>query len=333
MNRNPVRQWVWWAMWTFAAGGVAFAARPSPAAARYPEKAVHLIVPYPQGGAADFWARIVAEKLSQGLHQPVVVDNLPGRGGNIGTAAAAVAPADGYTLLLGSVGPLAVHPFTYVSLPFDPIKNFVPIALLESSPMLIVASATAQVASASELITRARAEPGMLSFASNGNGSPEHVAGELFKKRLKLDIHHLPYDGAGPARKAVLAGQASIMFDPSKGALPAIRKGLQTPLAVAARARLSVLPQVPTFAEIGVPRYELRIWTGVLAPVGTPKAIVDKLNKIIRAILQTPEILKEITEQGGEVGAMTPAGFATFLATERRQWSALVEESAIPKVQ
>jgi tripartite-type tricarboxylate transporter receptor subunit TctC len=293
---------------------------------------LRLVVPYPAGGGADHWGRLVAGKLAEALGQPVVVENIPGAGGNIGTAVAAGATPDGYTLLLGSVGPLAVHQFTYSTLAFDPEKNFVPIALLESSPIILVAARDVPASSASELIGLARAQPGMLSFASNGNGSPEQVAGELFKKRLRLEIRHLPYDGAGPARKAVLAGQASMMFDPCKGALPAIRQGLQKPLAVAAPARLASLPDVPTFSEIGVKQYELRIWTGVLAPAGTPREIIATLNQAIQRILLTPEIKKEITDEGGETAATTPAAFTTFVQAERRHWSALVNESGIPKV-
>jgi tripartite-type tricarboxylate transporter receptor subunit TctC len=299
----------------------------------YPDKPLHLIVPYPAGGGADYWGRLVARKLSEKLGQPVEVSNIPGAGGNNGTAAAARAAPDGYTLLLGSVGPLAVHQFTYATLSFAPERDFVPIALLESSPILLVASPTVRASSGTELIELVRSKPGTLSYASNGNGSPEHVAGELFKTRLKLDIQHLPYDGAGPARKAVLAGQASLMFDPCKGALPAIRQGLQTPLAVATRARLPALPQVPTFGEIGLSHYEVRIWTGVLAPTGTPKEIVAKVNQAVRDILRTSEIRKEIADEGGEAGATTPGQFATFLQTERHQWSALVAETGVPRVQ
>jgi tripartite-type tricarboxylate transporter receptor subunit TctC len=312
--------------------GVAFAQNPGAATAHYPDRPLRLVVPYPAGGGADHWGRLVAEKLAEALGQPVVVENVPGAGGNNGTAVAAGATPDGYTLLLGSVGPLAVHQFTYSALAFDPERNFVPIALLESSPIILVAAHDVPVSSAMELIGLARAKPGMLSYASNGNGSPEEVAGELFKKRLQLEIRHLPYDGAGPARTAVLAGQASLMFDPCKGALPAIRQGLQKPLAVAAPARLSTLPEVPTFSEIGVTHYELRIWTGVLAPAGTPKEIIAKLNQTIQGILLTPEIKKEIAEEGGETAATTPAEFAAFVKTERKRWSTLVNESGIPKV-
>lgn len=299
---------------------------------RYPDKPIHLIVPYPAGGGADHWGRVVAEKLAARLGQPVVVDNIPGKGGNNGTAAAAKAAPDGYTLLLGSVGPLAVHQFTYDALPFDPERDFVPVALLESSPILLVASSTVPVSSAKELIELARAQPGSLSYASNGDGSPEEVAGELFKTRLKIDLHHLPYDGAGPARKAVVAGQAALMFDPCKGALPAIHQGLQKALAVAAPNRLAELPQVPTFAEVGLHDFELRIWTGVLAPAGTPKAVVAKLNDAIQAIVRSADVHEEIAEEGGEAGATTPQSFANFIGSERVHWSALVRESGVPRV-
>jgi tripartite-type tricarboxylate transporter receptor subunit TctC len=321
------------ALLALAGSSVSQARDPKPTTSNYPDRPLHLVVPFPAGGGADYWGRLVATKLAEELGQPVEVTNIPGAGGNNGTAAAARATPDGYTLLLGSVGPLAVHQFTYATLSFAPERDFVPIALLESSPILLVASPTVGASSGVELVELARSKPGTLSYASNGNGSPEQVAGELFKTRLKLDIQHLPYDGAGPARKAVLAGQASLMFDPCKGALPAIRKGLQTPLAVATRTRLPALPQVPTFGEIGLSHYELRIWTGVLAPAGTPKDVIAKLNQAVRDILRTPEIEQEIAAEGGEAGATTPGQFATFLQTERHRWSALVAESGTPRVQ
>jgi len=290
-------------------------------------------VPYPAGGGADHWGRLVAAKLAERLGEQVIVDNVPGKGGNNGTALAAKAAPDGYTLLLGSIGPLAVHPFTYQSLPFDPERDFVPIALLESSPILLVASAKSPVTTAADVMSLSKAKPGSLSYASNGNGSPEQVAGELFKVRSNVDIAHLPYDGAGPARKAVLAGQATLMFDPCKGALPAIHQGLQKPLAVAAPRRLPDLPQVPTFAEIGIQHYDLRIWTGVLAPTGTPREIVTMLNQAVQEIVQSTDIRKEIADEGGEPGATpTPERFGAFIKAERTHWHALVRESGVPKV-
>src|SRR6185312_2699474 len=334
MKMHPSRRFVLVAITTFSVCGVFFAQDSRSSAPQYPERPLHLVVPFPAGGGADYWGRLVAKELADTLGQSVIVDNIPGAGGNRGTAAAAAAAPDGYTLLLGSVGPLAVHQFTYSELAFDPEKDFIPIALLESSPILLVESPAVQASSAKELIGFARANPGMLSYASNGNGSPEQVAGELFKKRLKLEIRHLPYDGAGGARKAVLTGQASLMFDPCKGALPAIRKGLQKPLAVAAPTRLPGLPEVPTFSEVGVPDYELRIWTGVLVPAGTPKDIIAKLNRAIHGILRTAEIRKAIADEGGEPGATArPDEFATFLHADRQHWSEVVVESGISKVQ
>ena len=304
----------------------------SPKTAAYPQKALHLIVPFPAGGGADYWGHLVATKLGEELGQQVIVDNIPGRGGNNGTAAAAVAAADGYTLLLGSIGPLAVHPFTYTRLPFDPEKNFSPIALLESSPILLVANPGVKASSVNQLIAFAKEQPGQLTYASNGDGSPEEVAGELFKRRTHTEIRHIPFDGAGPARKAVLSGGAALMFDPCKGAFPAIRQGTQTALAVAAPERLAGLPYVPTFREAGIADYDLRIWTGVLAPAGTPAAIVSKLNRAIEEILKTPEIRREIADEGGVTAATTPTAFGSFLRTERARWHELVRESGVPLV-
>jgi tripartite-type tricarboxylate transporter receptor subunit TctC len=301
-------------------------------AAIFPAKPIHLIVPYPAGGGADYWGQLVGKKLGEALGRQVIIDNVPGAGGNKGTEAASKAPPDGYTLLLGSVGPLVVHPFTYEKLAFRAEKDFEPIALLESSPILLVAATSVKDSSAIELIADARANPGKFSYASNGNGSPEQIAGEIFKQRLGLDIRHLPFEGAGPARKAVLANEASLMFDPCKGALPAIRGNKETALAVAAPARLPDFPQVPTFLEVGVPNYELRIWTGILAPAGTPNAIVAKLSRAIKSILSGPDIREEIAREGGEGGKTSPHQFARFIESERVHWRRLVQESGITKV-
>ena len=268
--------------------GASLSCAGAPANAGYPQKAIHLIVPYPAGGGADYWGQLIGKQLGEELGQPVIIDNIPGAGGNNGTAAVSKAAADGYTLLLGSIGPLAVHPYTYERLAFEPQDDFVPIALLESSPIVLVAANSVTAQSAGDFIVQARLSPGKFSYASNGNGSPEQVAGEIFRRRLNLDIRHLPFSGAGPARKAVISDQASLMFDPCKGALPAIRQGKQKALAVAAASRLAILPQVPTFGEIGVPDYNLRIWTGILAPAGTPTAVVRKLNQAVPKHFRAP---------------------------------------------
>jgi tripartite-type tricarboxylate transporter receptor subunit TctC len=305
-------------------------ARPStPLDEAYPRRPVRLIVPYPAGGGADFWGRLVASKMAETLRQPVLVDNIPGAGGNVGTGAAARAPADGYTLLLGSTGPLAVHPFTYDALPFEPARDFVPVALLESSPIVLVVHPSVPVSSLSDLIGLARARPGELTFASNGNGSPEQIAGVLFEKRVGIEIRHVPFDGAGPARRELAKGGVTMMFDLCKAALPAIETGKQHALAVANASRSGSLPDVPTFGEAGIPDFELRIWTGVLAPSGTPPEVISTLNRAIREALDTPEVMKALAGQGSEAGRTSPQEFSEFIDAERSRWEKLAIESGV----
>jgi tripartite-type tricarboxylate transporter receptor subunit TctC len=298
----------------------------------YPSKPIHLIVPYPAGGGADFWGRLVAEKLSNALGQPVIVENIPGAGGNNGTAAAAKASPDGYTLLLGSVGPLSVHQYTYKSLPFDPAKDFIPISLLESSPILLVVNPSVQASSLQQLIAFAKAHPGTLTFGSNGNGSPEQIAGTLFNKEAAVDIRHIPFDGAGPARKDVLKGGVSMMFDPCKASLAAVKEGKLKAFGVASGTRLPSLPNVPTFAEAGIKDFDLRIWTGVLVPAGTSQQIVLTLNHAIQKVLSSPEVEKTVAEEGGELGHTTPEQFSSYIQAERTKWSKLATETEVPKV-
>lgn len=316
------------------AGGCARAGAHPPMSTRdaYPSRPIHLIVPFPAGGGADFWGRLLASKLTQALGQPVVVDDVPGRGGNVGTATAARAPADGYTLLLGSTGPLAVHPFTYDALPFDPDQDFVPVALLESSPIVLVVHPSVHASSLSELIVLAKTQPGGLTFASNGNGSPEEIAGALFDRRLGLEIRHVPFDGAGPARSELAKGGVSMMFDPCKAALPAIRKGKERALAVADERRVGFLPDVPTFRDAGLEDFDLRIWTGVLAPKGTPPDVVATLSRAIRYALDTPDMRKAMADQGSEPGHASPEGFSELLRSERARWKRLVAESGVATV-
>ncbi len=289
-------------------------------------------MPFPAGGGADFWGRLLAAKMAETLRQTVVVDNIPGAGGNVGTAAAARAPADGYTLLLGSTGPLAVHPFTYVALPFDPARDFAPVALLESSPIVLVVHPSVPATSLSELIALAKARPSELTFASNGNGSPEQIAGALFDRRAGVDIRHVPFDGAGPARKELLDGGVTMMFDPCKAALPAIKQGKQRALAVANGSRWSVLSDVPTFGEAGIHDFELRIWTGVLAPKGTSPEVVSTLNRAIREAMASSEMMKAIEDQGSELGRTSPQEFSDFIEAERSRWKLLATESGVASV-
>jgi tripartite-type tricarboxylate transporter receptor subunit TctC len=242
------------------------------------------------------------------------------------------APSDGYTLLLDSTGPLAVHPFTYDALPFDPARDFVPVALLESSPIVLVVHPSVPVSSLSDLIALAKARPGGLTFASNGNGSPEQIAGALFNERVGVEIRHVPFDGAGPARRELAKGGVTMMFDPCKAELTAINAGKQRALAVASGRRLNLLADVPTFGEAGVRDFELRIWTGVLAPRGTPPEVISTLNHAIREALATPDVMKAIADQGGEAGRTSSQEFSDFIDSERSRWKKLVAESGVPSV-
>ncbi len=289
-------------------------------------------MPFPAGGGADFWGRLLASKMAEKLHQPVVVDNIPGAGGNVGTAAAARALPDGYTLLLGSTGPLAVHPFTYAALSFDPARDFAPVALLESSPIVLVVHPSVPASSLSELIALAKARPSELTFASNGNGSPEQIAGALFDQKVGVNIRHVPFDGAGPARKELLKGGVTMMFDPCKAALPAIKQGRERALAVANGSRLGVLSDVPTFGEAGIHDFELRIWTGVLAPKGTSPEVVATLNRAISEAMATPDMTKAIADEGGELGRTSPQEFSDFIDAERSRWKQLATESGVSSV-
>jgi tripartite-type tricarboxylate transporter receptor subunit TctC len=298
----------------------------------YPSHAPRLIIPFARGGGADIWGRLVATKLGERLGQTFEIDDVPGRGGNDGTEAASKAAADGYTLLLGSTGPLVVHPLTYDHLPFDPAKDFVPVGLLESSPLLLLVHEDVKAASVGDLLSLARATPGSLTFATNGNGSPEQVAGELFERLAKVSLRDVPYDGAGPARRDLSKGHVTMMFDVSKAAMDAIHDGKQRPLAVADADRSRRLPGVPTLAELGYPELRFRIWTGLFAPHGTPDAVIAKVSNALRLVLEDDAMRRAIENVGGEPMPTSPEDAARFLQTERARWQRLVVDSGIARV-
>ncbi|HEX3598088.1 MAG TPA: tripartite tricarboxylate transporter substrate binding protein [Polyangiaceae bacterium] len=304
----------------------------APVAAEYPTHAIRLIVPFAKGGGADTWGRFVADKLGVVLGQPFVVENVPGEGGNRGTEVVSRASPDGYTLLLGSVGPLVVHPCTYNRLPFDAENDFVPVGLLESSPLLLLVHPEVPAHSVTELVSASRADPGGLSFATNGNGSPEQVVGEIFERLVHVALRDVPYDGAGPARADLSRGRVTMMFDPIKAAMSAVRDGKQRPLAVADERRAPALPDVPTFRELGYPELSMRIWTGLFAPRGTSTAAVTKLNAALRTVLEDPSVRDAIKEVGGTPAAMTSEETNAFIDAERAKWKGLVSDTGIPRV-
>ncbi|HEY2229949.1 MAG TPA: tripartite tricarboxylate transporter substrate binding protein [Xanthobacteraceae bacterium] len=307
--------------------GVLLALSTSVAAQEYPTKPVRLIIPFPPGGSNDVVGRMIATQLSDRLGKQVVVDNRGGAGGVIGTEVAANAPPDGYTLLIISIAH-SVSPWLY-KLQYDPIKSFVPVAILASGPNVLVVHPDLPVHSVSELIALAKQKPGELNYASAGIGSFQHLGGELFKLTAGVNIVHVPYKGGGPAMTDVLGGHTKIMFSSLVQTSGFVLSGQLRALGTGGSHRNSVLPDVPTIAEAGLPGYEATNWWGIVAPAGTPPAIVEKLHTEIAAVQNSEETKKQFSTQGAEVVQMSSAAFGTFMETEMNKWERVVKESGI----
>lgn len=297
------------------------------AQAAYPNKTVTIVVPFAAGGTTDILARIIGQALTAELGQPVIVDNRAGAGGNIGGALAAKAPADGYTLFMGTVGTHAINASLYKKMPFDPIKDFAPLTRVANVPNLLVANPAQPYKSVKELIAYAKANPGKVNFGSSGNGSSIHLSGELFKSLAKVDMVHVPYKGSAPAVTDLLGNQIGIMFDNMPSAIQHVRSGKLVPIAVTTAKRSPELPNVPTIAEAGVPGYEATSWFGMFAPTGTPAPVLAKLNTALVKVLNQAEVKKKINEQGAETYSETPEQFAAFIKTESVKWGKVVQES------
>jgi len=298
------------------------------AAQDYPNRSIRLVVPQPAGGPTDIVARIVAQKLSERLGQQVVVDNRPGAGSNIGTEIVAKAPKDGYTLVVGTVQHI-VNPFLFPALPFDAVKDFAPVSLMTKAHIVLVVNPQVPAQNVKELIAYAKAAPGGISWASAGNGSTSHLALELFKVETGVPATHVPYKGTPPALNDVLGGRVPAMFDGVITSLPHIKAGKLRPLAVASLTRSPLLPDVPTMTEAGVPGFETVGLAAILAPAGTPPAVVDRLSREIAAILRTPEVRDQLVAMGLEVVASTPAEFAAYIDAESKKWGKLIREAKI----
>jgi tripartite-type tricarboxylate transporter receptor subunit TctC len=319
----------------FGLGAIAFAAAattgiaPSDARAQaaYPTKPITIIVPFSAGGTTDILARVVGLHVGQTLGQPVIVDNRAGAGGNIGTQAVARAPADGYTLLMGTVGTHAINQGLYKKLPFDPIKDFAPLSRVAMVPNLLVANPAQPYKNVKELIAYAKANPGKVNFASSGSGTSIHLSGELFKQMTQIDMQHVPYKGSAPAVADLIGGQTAIMFDNMPSVMPHVKAGKLRALAVTTAKRSPALPDVPTIAESGVPGYDTSSWFGLLAPVGTPADVVAKLNAAIAKALADPDVKTKLAEQGAEPHPEKPEQFAAFIASETAKWGKVVKES------
>lgn len=299
-----------------------------PAAAEdYPARPVRLIIPFPAGGSNDVVGRLVATYLGERSGRQMVIDNRSGAGGVIGTEAVAKSPADGYTLLLISMAH-AVNPWLF-KLSYDPIKDFAPVALLAEGANVLVVNPSLPVNSVKELIALAREKPGDLQYASAGIGTFQHLGAELFKLMAGVDMVHVPFRGGGPSMISVVGGHTRVTFPSLAQTVPYIKSGTLRALGTGGRERSPVLPDVPTIAEAGLPGYEAVNWWGVVAPAGTPRAIVDKLNGEIAAVQRSPEAQKQFASEGATPVTMTPGDFGAFMVSEMDKWGKVVRQGGI----
>src|SRR6266581_1795507 len=294
----------------------------------YPNKPVHIVVPFTAGSATDILARSFGQKLSEMWAQPVVVENRPGAGGTIGAAVVAKSPADGYTLLVHSAAH-AYNPSIYPNLSYDTVKDFVEIVPLAGQPNVLIVAPSLGVKSVAELIALAKQKPGQLNFGSAGTGSGTHINAEKFRLAAGIEVVHIPYKGTPEALNDTLAGRVTYFFSPISAALPNIREGKLIALGVSSAKRSSALPNVPTIAEAALPGFEYNLWVGVFAPAGTPPDIVDKINKDIDKVLQTPEVKERLANLGAEAMPMTPAEFKNFVHTEINESAKVIKTAGI----
>ncbi len=292
----------------------------------WPARPLRIIVPFAAGGPADIYARFIGQRLQEALRQPIVIDDRPGAGSLVGTEAAAKSPADGYTLLMMS-NTHTVNESLIADKPYQLMRDFVPIAPINYSDLVLVVHPSLPVNSLAELIALAKARPGSLNYASSGPGTPYHMAGELFKVMAGIDIVHVPYKGSSGARSDLLGGQVQMMFDAIITMAPHVRGGKLRALATSGKVRSGVLPEVPTLSEAGVPGYDAVIWLGLMAPAGTPKAIVDRLNAELRKITANPQIREAWKEQGATHMSMSTDAFAQFLRDDIVKWARVVKIS------
>jgi tripartite-type tricarboxylate transporter receptor subunit TctC len=293
----------------------------------YPTHSVKLVVPFPPGGSLDATGRLIAQKLTEAWGQPVVVENKPGAGGNIGADMVAKSAPDGYTILMGALSTHAVNPSLYAKMPYDAVKDFVPITMLAITPNVLVVNASLPVNNLKEFIAYAKANPGKLSFGSGSNGSAGHLAGEQFKVDTGTEIVHIPYKGGAPATQALLANDVQFMFDNLANATPQLKAGKIKAIAVTTAQRSKLAPEIPTMAESGMPGFDISTWFGLLAPAGTPKDVVAKWNSEVTKLLNSPEIRERFFALGQEAVPMTSEQFAAFIQSELAKYARIVKAS------
>lgn len=301
----------------------------TPVGAQWPERPVRIIVPFAAGGTNDLTARVVAEKLAAAFGQPVVVENRAGAGGSIGAEAVAKSPADGYTLLQASGSTHGGNSAVFKALPYDPVRDFAPISMLVRTPFILAVHPSVSANSVRELVSAARAAPGKLNYASFGTGSSSHLVAELFKAMAGVDLVHVPYKGSAPAVVGTVAGEAQIIFDVINTSGPHIRAGRLKAIAVGTTVRSPVLPDVPTIAESGVPGFEAIVFFGLLAPSGTPRAVIDRLHREIVRALALPDVREKLAGMGNEVVGNTPEQFSEQIVAEVAKWQKLTRERGL----
>jgi tripartite-type tricarboxylate transporter receptor subunit TctC len=311
------------------ASTLAFAASPRLVAQGWPSRPVKLILTAPPGSSIDVLGRLIAEQLRERLGQPVVSENRPQAGGTVGTDAVAKAAPDGYTIGLSFTGPLTTAPFLYARLPYDPARDLAPVVLVGTAPNILAVASTVRVRTFAEFLAYARARPGQLNYASVGNGSASHLAMEMLKNEAGLYVVHIPFNGAPPAVQATAAGEVQIIMSNPTSLLPMIQAGRIRPLAVTGSQRWPQLKDLPTIAESGFPEFEAIAWNGFVAPAGTPRDAIARLNAEINAILKSPQMRPKIEAAGWDVAGGSPEAFATFMESERRRWQPVIARSGV----
>lgn len=310
-----------------AAMSFAAPAAQAQAVAAYPRQPVTLVVPFPAGGPTDAMARLLAIKLSERLGQTVVIDNRGGAGGGIAAEMVARAPADGHTLFFGTTGTMSINPSLYKKLRYDPVKDFAPVSLMATTMNVLIVNPEVPAKNLAELVQLAKSRPGELSYGSAGNGSSNHLSGELFKSIAGLQISHVPYRGSAPAMIDLLGGRIPMMFDTIAVQTQNIAAGKVRALAVTGPKRSPLLPDVPTAQEAGLKGFDVTIWFGVLAPAGTPAPIIERLNREVVAVMGTDEMRKHMQSDGAEARATSPAEFAALIKQDTAKWAPLIKAS------
>jgi len=293
----------------------------------YPGRPIRLVVTVPPGGAADFIARLVGAKLAEGLGQPVLIENRAGASGTIAAEAVATSAPDGYTLLQNSITTHGIGPQLFAQLPYDPVKDFAPVSGLALLPLVMTVNAQVPAMTAQEVIKLSQRRP--LNFASSGNGGAPHMAAELFKSVTGAQLVHVPYKGSGPAVADLVAGRVEIMFDAAPSLIQQIRAGRLRVLGAASADRNPLLPNVPTFAELGYPKVNVSLWYGVLAPAGTPRAVINKLNSEVGKALAAADVKEKLRAQGAEPMSGSPEAFASFMREEMAKWAPVVKQAGV----